>query len=455
MVEQPELFLEQERAVEPLVGGRDLGQPRELLFALALRRLEQRPAGVLDPAAARSLALAVLVPLGAAHIVDRSARELAHVERVEHDLRAEPLVGLGDRLDRVLIAGRHVDRDRADRVAPVAEQLEERLQRLGVAAGLSPHDRPALVVGDAGQVALTAAVGDLVHADQDEPVEAGLAEVVGDDAGDDVADRVPRDPHQPGDRRLGHLLREKRDDVLEVAGVRSARPGPADRLIPDAAVGAAQPAQFAFEQAAVGAEIEVPPPFGAVVGDLEMPAGLPALRTDSTSALGQLERDDHPLGVEADVDHGRPPAKAEHPLECGRDAHVALLREPLDFEHPAACLEGRQRVTQNRAARERQVAEPVRPPQARAAEARTRGRTRQVQGLRALDPPGPLRFRRQSSPGYPPGTRRDSPPNGEETPKKGTAIRFGSKEGIVSDPLGTAPHMGPDPSVTPLGPVSA
>jgi len=41
VVEQPQLFLEQERAVEPLVGGRDLGEAGELLRALALGSLEQ------------------------------------------------------------------------------------------------------------------------------------------------------------------------------------------------------------------------------------------------------------------------------------------------------------------------------------------------------------------------------------------------------------------------------
>ena len=34
------------------------------------------------------------------------------------------------------------------------------------------------------------------------------------------------------------------------------------------------------------------------------------------------------------------PGQAEQPLECSADAHVALLREPLTFEQPAACAEG-------------------------------------------------------------------------------------------------------------------
>jgi hypothetical protein len=65
------------------------------------------------------------------------------VERVEADLGGEALVALGDLADRVLIAGAHVDGDRADRVAALAELLEERLQRRGVAARPGPDDRPA------------------------------------------------------------------------------------------------------------------------------------------------------------------------------------------------------------------------------------------------------------------------------------------------------------------------
>jgi hypothetical protein len=65
VVEQPELFLEQERSVEPLVGEGDLGQAGELRLALALGSFQQRPADVLDPSSAVGLALGVLVPVGA------------------------------------------------------------------------------------------------------------------------------------------------------------------------------------------------------------------------------------------------------------------------------------------------------------------------------------------------------------------------------------------------------
>jgi hypothetical protein len=49
VVEQPELFAQQEGAVEALVGVLDVAEGGELSDGLALGRLEQRPAGVLDP----------------------------------------------------------------------------------------------------------------------------------------------------------------------------------------------------------------------------------------------------------------------------------------------------------------------------------------------------------------------------------------------------------------------
>jgi hypothetical protein len=85
------------------------------------------------------------------------------------------------------------------------------------------------VVGDGGQVAVMAAIGDLVDADGDQALQAAFVEVLGDDAGDDRADRVPADPQQPGDRRERHLLRQPRDDVFEVAGCAPRRAGPTGR----------------------------------------------------------------------------------------------------------------------------------------------------------------------------------------------------------------------------------
>src|SRR5215207_7257199 len=84
------------------------------------------------------------------------------------------------------------------------------------------------MVDHAGQVTVMAPVADLVDADADQPLEPRLIEVVGEDALDDPPDGVPADPEQPGDRRLGHLLGQPRDDVFEVAGVARPRPRPRD-----------------------------------------------------------------------------------------------------------------------------------------------------------------------------------------------------------------------------------
>jgi len=87
------------------------------------------------------------------------------------------------------------------------------------------------VVDDQGEVALAAAIGDLLDADRDQPIEPALVEVVGDDALDDPPDAVSPDPQQPGDRSFGHLLRQPSHDVFDVAGVRGARPRPRHGLL--------------------------------------------------------------------------------------------------------------------------------------------------------------------------------------------------------------------------------
>jgi hypothetical protein len=48
----------------------------------------------------------------------------------------------------------------------------------------------------------------------------------------------------------------------------------------------------------------------------------------------------HPPGPTLELVRRAPTPGAEQPLECGGDAHVALLREPLTIRQPAACAEG-------------------------------------------------------------------------------------------------------------------
>jgi len=184
------------------------------------------------------------VPLVATDLIDGALREPDDVEGIEADLCVRDA-----RADGLLIAAGHVDRDRPDRLLALAEFVEEALQRRGVAALSAPHDRAGGVIDDAGEVALAAAVGDLVAADRDQAAEPALVEVVGDDAGDDLPDGRPADAQQPGDLCLGHLLRQPRDRVFEVAGVMGARPRPRDGLEVDPARRAAQPAQLALDHA--------------------------------------------------------------------------------------------------------------------------------------------------------------------------------------------------------------
>jgi hypothetical protein len=83
VVEQAELFAQQERAVELAVGLLDLPERGELADGLAFGGLQERPAGALDPAAGWGVGALVGVPFVAADLVGRAAREAADVERVK------------------------------------------------------------------------------------------------------------------------------------------------------------------------------------------------------------------------------------------------------------------------------------------------------------------------------------------------------------------------------------
>ena len=277
------------------------------------------------------------VVLRAADLVGRLAAERDHVERVERDLRVRDGVR-----DRLLVAGGHVDRDRLDRgTLRVGQLVEEALQGRGVAARGGPHHAAALMVGDTCEEAAIGAIADLVHADHHQPVQPAAIELVGDHAGEDLADRPPADPHQFGQRRLGHLLSKERRHVLEVAHVRRAGPGPRHRLIHIPAARAVQASEPALDRAASGAEIEMPPTLLPVLLDRK------ALRTTARAdrpLRAQTDRHDHALATERDV-LNRSPRQLEHPVECRRDPHRRPPRRPLNFRHPAACRSGPVRVT--------------------------------------------------------------------------------------------------------------
>jgi hypothetical protein len=213
----------------------------------------------------------------------------------------------------------------------VAELVEEVLQRLGVAAGLGPHDRARGVVADLGQVALAAAVADLVAADRHQAREAVGVEVIADHPLDDRADGVPADAQQAADRRLGHLLGHEGHQVLEVAGVPSARPRPGQRLDAHPTIRAAHATQLVLDEAALATQIEMAPaPPRAIMNP---PADLPAARAhraaptqrDACDALSPKQHIDDASALER-----------QQAVECGRDPHAVLLGL-LTFEQPAAC----------------------------------------------------------------------------------------------------------------------
>jgi len=131
------------------------------------------------------------------------------------------------------------------------------------------------------------------------PLQPAVINVVGEDPLDDLPDGVSPNAQQPGDRGLGHVLRQPRDHVLEVAGVMGARPCPGDRLEMHAAGWAAKATQLGLDHAPARPQTEVSPPLGSPVVHLE-PAGLPATPTD-TAPAAQTDGHDHPLAAEADV----------------------------------------------------------------------------------------------------------------------------------------------------------
>jgi hypothetical protein len=91
-----------------------------------------------------------------------------------------------------------------------------------------------------------------------------------------------------------------------------ARPRPRDRLEPNTAVWTPEPAQLALDDAAIGAQVEVPPALDAPVVDLQVSAGLAALGADAPAAA-QPDGYDHPLAGEAHID-GRRSGQTEQPL---------------------------------------------------------------------------------------------------------------------------------------------
>lgn len=130
------------------------------------------------------------------------------------------------------------------------------------------------------------------------------------------------DPRQPGDRRERHLLGQPRDDVFEVTGVMSTRPGPRHGLGAHTAVRASEQPQLALDEAATRTEIEMPPALDATIVDLQS-AGLPAAAADPSPAP-EPDRDHDAVAGEADIDDRRPRhVSRSNAARCSRPSRLS------------------------------------------------------------------------------------------------------------------------------------
>jgi hypothetical protein len=146
------------------------------------------------------------------------------------------------------------------------------------------------MIGNACQELVIGTVAHLVHTDQLKAVQPAAGQLLGDDPREDVADRLPADPHQPRDLRLAHLLRQPRGEIIEVARVADAAARSLDVLGQLAAARTVEPAQLALDHTAQAARIEMPPALDAMI--LDRQAARSAARTDRLLAA-QRDRHDH------------------------------------------------------------------------------------------------------------------------------------------------------------------
>jgi hypothetical protein len=182
-----------------------------------------------------------------------------------------------------LVDARCVQADRLHLAgALLAEGVEELVER-GLAAVLAdPHHPAGVVVGHDGQVAVPALVGDLVHPDPVQPVQAAVVDVVGHHPADDVVDCLPRATQQLRHAGLVHPLRQPAGHILEVAGMPGTRPRPPHLLgAHSSAAVTVHPMQVGLQEHLAGAEVQVPPtPPGRVVAE----SGTPPARTGKPGA---------------------------------------------------------------------------------------------------------------------------------------------------------------------------
>jgi hypothetical protein len=241
------------------------------------------------------------------------------VKRVQAQLRARTALA-----DRAGDPGGHVRRDQFDLLAALlAAGVEERLDRLAVAAGGRPHQPSCVVADDDGHVALAGAMADLVDPD---PPQAGeeidLTLGLGGDALADPADAAPGDPHELRHGGLGAVDGQPRDLVLERAGEPGLMACPGDRADHDPVTAAGHPGRVGLHERQRRAEVK-PAPSPAALAQVEPRRPAPADATAIASSPVR-PRGDHDLSPVADphvLDDRPPQAKQPRPYPC--TAHAA------------------------------------------------------------------------------------------------------------------------------------
>jgi len=222
----------------------------------------------------------------------------------------------------------------------LAEVGEKRIEGGGVLALGAPPDLAGAMFGDQGQVVVVALVADLVDADVNQPVQVGRVQPVGHHPRADPAHRVPVDAHQPGDRGLVGLGRQKRDEVFEVPGEPGSRPSERHTLGEHPVGRAAKPAQLGAHHHLPAAQIQPPPRRGYRPGVTARPSRVVAPRAAQTASTQRHRHGDHARG-KGHLAHGDA-RQGQQAVKCCSDAHgdaglrvrVILADRPNLRPHP-------------------------------------------------------------------------------------------------------------------------
>jgi hypothetical protein len=320
-VDLTELFFQEVRAIEALVGLLDVGELDLLAGGEVLGVFPQREPRALEVLCDGDFAAAPgLVPDLAADLVQRVGRQRNDVEGVHAAHRVGEAVG-----DRASDPARHVARHQFDLFAAfLAQRVEERLDGLAVTPRGRPHQPAAVVIDDDGQVALALAVRDLIDPD---PLQTGqqvdVALGFGGDALADAADGAPRHAHQLSDRRLGGVDGQPRSLVFERRGEPGVMTRPRDRTDHDTVTATRHPRRIGLDMGKRRPEVQRAPAPPAVA-EIKPRRPSPTDPAAIPLAPARPDRRHHhlPLNAAVDVlDHR--PLQTQQPRPCPCAAHVA------------------------------------------------------------------------------------------------------------------------------------